>query len=255
MTAQEYRTPDSVGRLQRNALVAGGIGLLLCIVAAMKAPQIFFPSYLMGYMLVLGLALGSLGLLMLQHLTGGHWGIVIRRPLESATRTLPLLAILFLPIVFGMKYLYGAWLNLLKECRRAAIRFAAELSDLSRILSARSDLFCGVDRVDAYFQQLVAPAGRQPGGSLLAPPLQDARRSRHHSVCLRHDLRRHRLGDVHFSALGFHDLRLPVCRGPAYFVHVADDRGSGSAFAHRAHGRADSKASPSRPGQIAASLS
>jgi hypothetical protein len=48
---------------------------------------------------------------MLQHLTGGHWGIVIRRPLESATRTLPLLAVLFLPIIFGMKYLYGAWLD------------------------------------------------------------------------------------------------------------------------------------------------
>jgi hypothetical protein len=111
MTAQEYRTPDSVGRLQRNALVAGGIALLLCIFGAIKSPQVFFPSYLMAYMLVLGLALGSLGLLMLQHLTGGHWGIVIRRPLESATRTLPLLAVLFLPIVFGMKYLYGAWLD------------------------------------------------------------------------------------------------------------------------------------------------
>jgi hypothetical protein len=111
MTAQEYRTPDSVGRLQRNALAAGGIALLVCIFGAIKSPQVFFPSYLMGYLLVLGLALGSLGLLMLQHLTGGHWGIVIRRPLESATRTLPLLAVLFLPIVFGMKYLYGAWLD------------------------------------------------------------------------------------------------------------------------------------------------
>jgi hypothetical protein len=111
MTAQEYRTPDSVGRLQRNALVAGGIALLLCIFGAIKSPQVFFPSYLMGYLLVLGLALGSLGLLMLQHLTSGQWGIIIRRPLESATRTLPLLAILFLPIVFGMKYLYGAWLD------------------------------------------------------------------------------------------------------------------------------------------------
>lgn len=111
MTAQEYRTPDSVGRLQRNAMVAGGIALLLCIFGAIKSPQVFFPSYLMAYLLVLGLALGSLGLLMLQHLTGGHWGIVIRRPLESATRTLPLLAVLFLPIVFGMKYLYGAWLD------------------------------------------------------------------------------------------------------------------------------------------------
>jgi hypothetical protein len=111
MTAQEYRTPDSVGRLQRNALVAGGIALILCIFGAIKSPQVFFPSYLMAYLLVLGLALGSLGLLMLQHLTGGDWGIVIRRPLESATRTLPLLAVLFLPIVFGMKYLYGAWLD------------------------------------------------------------------------------------------------------------------------------------------------
>jgi hypothetical protein len=111
MTAQEYRAPDSVGRLQRSAMVAGGIALLLCIFGAIKSPQVFFPSYLMAYLLVLGLALGSLGLLMLQHLTGGHWGIVIRRPLESATRTLPLLAVLFLPIIFGMKYLYGAWLD------------------------------------------------------------------------------------------------------------------------------------------------
>ncbi|MDP9146851.1 MAG: hypothetical protein M3N22_04275 [Acidobacteriota bacterium] len=111
MIAQDYKTPDSVVRLQRGALVAGGLALLLCIFGAMRSPQIFYPSYLMAYMLILGLALGSLGLLMLQHLTGGHWGIVIRRPLESATRTLPLLAVLFVPIVFGMKYLYGAWLD------------------------------------------------------------------------------------------------------------------------------------------------
>jgi hypothetical protein len=111
MTAQEYKAPDSVGRLQRSALIAGGFAVLLCIFAALKSPQIFFPSYLMGYLLILGFALGSLGLLMLQHLTSGQWGIVIRRPLESATRTLPLLAVLFLPIVFGMKYLYGAWLD------------------------------------------------------------------------------------------------------------------------------------------------
>src|SRR6202022_2244569 len=84
---------------------------LLAIVGWLRSPEQFFHSYLMGYMLVLGITLGSLGLVMLQHLTGGHWGIVIRRPLESATRTLPLLAVLFLPIVFGMKYLYGAWLD------------------------------------------------------------------------------------------------------------------------------------------------
>jgi hypothetical protein len=58
------------------------------------------------------LSLGSLGLLMLQHLTGGHWGIMTRRPLESATRVLPVVAVFFLPIIiFGMKHLYGEWLN------------------------------------------------------------------------------------------------------------------------------------------------
>jgi hypothetical protein len=111
MIAQEYRAPESIGRLQQRASVIGGVALLACLFAAMRSPEIFYPSYLMSFMLVLGLTLGSLGLLMLQHLTGGHWGIMIRRPLESATRTLPLLAVLFLPILFGMKYLYGAWLD------------------------------------------------------------------------------------------------------------------------------------------------
>jgi hypothetical protein len=111
MTAQEYKAPDSVGRLQRTALFIGLIGLVLCVIGYMKSPDSFLHSYLVAFLFVLGLSLGSLGLLMLQHLTGGNWGIVIRRPLESATRSLPLVLILFAPIFFGMKYLYAAWLN------------------------------------------------------------------------------------------------------------------------------------------------
>src|SRR5260370_31173744 len=66
----------------------------------------------MNFLLFLGLTVGSLGLVMLQHLTSGHWGIIIRRPLESASRTLPLIVAFFLPILFfGMKYLYRAWLD------------------------------------------------------------------------------------------------------------------------------------------------
>lgn len=112
MAAQEYPAPESVGRLQQRALLVGGIALLVSISGALRAPGPFYQSYLMSFMLILGLTLGSLGLLMLQHLTGGHWGIVIRRSLESAVRTLPLIVVFFLPIVFfGMKYLYGAWLD------------------------------------------------------------------------------------------------------------------------------------------------
>jgi hypothetical protein len=106
MTAQDYRAPESVGRLQQRALIVGVIGLVLCAIGGFRSPDQFFRSYLIAFMLVLGVTLGSLGLVMLQHLTGGHWGIVIRRPLESATRTLPLVAVFFIPIVLGMKRLY-----------------------------------------------------------------------------------------------------------------------------------------------------
>lgn len=112
MNAQDYKAPESVGRLQTRALFVGGIALLLSLYGAVRSPETFYHSYLMSFLLVLGLALGSLGLVMLQHLTSGHWGIIIRRPLESATRTLPLIAAFFIPVaLFGMKYLYGAWLN------------------------------------------------------------------------------------------------------------------------------------------------
>src|ERR1700740_78602 len=118
MPAQEYSAPESVSRLQTRALGLGAIALLLSLFGVLRSPGAFYQSYLVSFLLVLGLALGSLGLLMLQHLTAGHWGIIIRRPLESATRTLPLIAVFFIPIaLFGMPYLYAGngdqkgWLN------------------------------------------------------------------------------------------------------------------------------------------------
>ena len=111
MTAQDYKAPESIDRIRQRALFAGLAGLVICVVGFVKAPDRFFHAYLLAFMFVLGLSLGSLGLLMLQHLTGGNWGIIIRRPLESATRVLAPVAVLFVPIFFGMKYLYAAWLN------------------------------------------------------------------------------------------------------------------------------------------------
>jgi hypothetical protein len=111
MTAQDYKAPASIGRLQQSGLIAGIIGLVLCAIGAVKSPADFYRSYLIAFLLVLGLSLGSLGVLMLHHLTSGLWGIVIRRPLEAATRTLLLVFFFFLPIIFGMKYLYSEWLD------------------------------------------------------------------------------------------------------------------------------------------------
>jgi hypothetical protein len=84
----------------------GGAGLIACVGGAFFDPGQFFQSYLIGYLFWSGVALGCLGILMLQHLTGGGWGVVIRRLLESGTRTLPLVAIMFVPILFGMRSLY-----------------------------------------------------------------------------------------------------------------------------------------------------
>ncbi len=87
-------------------LAIGGIALLLCVAGAFFNAGQFFRSYLWSYMLFIGLALGSTALLMLQYLTGGAWGVVIRRPSEAAGRTLPLLLLLFIPIAIGIPHLY-----------------------------------------------------------------------------------------------------------------------------------------------------
>jgi hypothetical protein len=111
MNAQDYQAPRSVNRVQRAGLFVGGMALLVAIPGALSSPEKFYPSYLFSYMLVFGLTVGSLGLLMLQHLTGGNWGIIIRRPLEAASRNIWLVLVMFVPIVLGMKTLYRAWLD------------------------------------------------------------------------------------------------------------------------------------------------
>jgi hypothetical protein len=93
-------------RFQRPALLGGLGALSLALVGSIFAPEQFFRSYLIAYLFWCGIALGSLAILMLQHITGGAWGAVIRRVLESATRTLPLLTVLFLPLLFGLSHLY-----------------------------------------------------------------------------------------------------------------------------------------------------
>jgi len=111
MNAQNYQAPAGVNRVQSLGWIVGGIALVLAIVGALLKPNEFYQAYLFSYMLVVGLTLGSLGLLMLQHLTGGRWGIILRRPLEAASRNVPLILVLFVPIIFGMKSLYSAWLD------------------------------------------------------------------------------------------------------------------------------------------------
>lgn len=93
-------------RIQRRALVLGIAALILAILDGIRAPEQFFRSYLLAYVFWLGFPLGCAAFLMVHHLTGGFWGLPIRRPLEAATRTLPLLAALALPLLLGLGRLY-----------------------------------------------------------------------------------------------------------------------------------------------------
>jgi hypothetical protein len=95
-----------VNRMQRAALGAGAAALAACVVGAFFEARQFFISYLFAYLFWLGLALGCLCVAMIHHLTGGRWGDVCRRFLEAGYLTLPLLAVLFLPIFAGLRILY-----------------------------------------------------------------------------------------------------------------------------------------------------
>lgn len=99
--------PDHVLlRVQRVAGVVAVIGVPLCVIGAVVSPMQFFRAYLVAYLFWIGIALGSLAILMVQYVTGGAWGAVVRRVLESCTRTLPLMAVLFVPLALGIPYLY-----------------------------------------------------------------------------------------------------------------------------------------------------
>ncbi len=93
--------------LPLRLVVAGGVLLAICLAAGFADKTEFFRAYLIAFLLWIGITLGSLALLMVQHLTGGRWALVIRRILEAGTRTLPLMAIAALPLVAGMKTLYS----------------------------------------------------------------------------------------------------------------------------------------------------
>ena len=108
-------------------------------------PAQFFHSYLIAYMWLLSVTLGSLGARMVHQLSGGAWGVVIRRILGAATRTLPVLTILFLPIALGMHSLYP-WTDAAHVARRSDPAAQAALPERAVLPGPRGDLLRGLER-------------------------------------------------------------------------------------------------------------
>ncbi|MGI9108224.1 MAG: hypothetical protein ACR2G4_18505 [Pyrinomonadaceae bacterium] len=100
--ATTYNAPPSVERLGGRALIIGIIAVIVCALGAFVNLAGFWRAYLVGYVFWTGVSVGSLAIIMLHHLSGGGWGVVIRRPLEAATRTIPLMLVLFIPIAIAV---------------------------------------------------------------------------------------------------------------------------------------------------------
>ena len=141
MNELETKFTTELQPLRRRALAVGALALVLCLIGIFTDHGQFFRSYLIAYMFWLGIPLGCLGIVMIHHLVGGTWGFVIQRSLESAIRTFPIMALLFLPLLFGLPDLFiwarpqtvaqdpvllqkAAYLNIPAFIIRAAVYFA-----------------------------------------------------------------------------------------------------------------------------------
>lgn len=98
--------PEQFKRVQTLAVFIGIAGTVALVIGGIASPQRFLQAYLFGYIAWLSIPLGCLGLLMLHHMVSGRWGYVIQRIFEAGALTLPLMAILFLPILASASKVY-----------------------------------------------------------------------------------------------------------------------------------------------------
>src|SRR5664279_2590538 len=104
----ELGAPVFVDVWKMRALIVGVVALLVAAVLAFLDGSIdhVLRGWLLGLMLTFGWCVGGLALLMVQYCSGGKWGLLLRRPLEAMTRTLPLVFFYWCVVVIEMKRLY-----------------------------------------------------------------------------------------------------------------------------------------------------
>src|ERR1700752_4060396 len=103
----DLSAPPVVKLIGRRSLMIGAVASVIAVVVGFSNPTVFMRGYLISYMDWLGICLGSMVILMIRPLTGGGWGMVIRRILGAAMRTVPLMAALFVPLaIFGLPRIY-----------------------------------------------------------------------------------------------------------------------------------------------------
>jgi hypothetical protein len=104
----ELGAPAFVDGWRMRALMVGGVFAIVAAVLALLDHSIdhVLRAWVLGLMLTFGWAVGGLALLMVQYCSGGKWGLLLRRPLEAMTRTLPLVFAYWVVVALSMKKLY-----------------------------------------------------------------------------------------------------------------------------------------------------
>jgi len=104
-------SPELLTAWRMRALIVFAVASLLSVafMFSHEGRNHVIRAYLLGFMCCFAYAGGGLAMLMLQYVSGGKWGLLLRRPLEAMTRTLPLVALMIVPVgIFG-KHLYQWW--------------------------------------------------------------------------------------------------------------------------------------------------
>ena len=108
--SSRYFAPEEIIGWRTVALGVGGIASVILLIAALiggaAVREQALRSWLLGFIVWGGIGIGSLGILLLQYITGGSWGLIVRRILEASSRTWWVIALLFVPIAAGVGSLY-----------------------------------------------------------------------------------------------------------------------------------------------------
>ncbi len=105
-TIPQTRVPQ-LNRVQLLGIGAAVVGLALLALGFFLSPLQFAESYIFGFYFAISFPLGCLGFLLIQHLTGGAWGVTSRRILEAGALTLPIFFILSIPVILATLNTFG----------------------------------------------------------------------------------------------------------------------------------------------------
>ena len=133
MNTAETSIPG-IERWEKPALVGGLVALVLCAALGFRDPTQFFRSYLLAFVFWIGVPLGCSAILMLHHMVGGTWGFLLRRPLESGTKTFFLMAVLVLILAGTGSVVSYAPRILRRSCsdRQESLALPAETGHIGR---------------------------------------------------------------------------------------------------------------------------